>query len=443
MTTFCVTTLGCKVNHYESEAIIAALRSAGWTLAGGVSPVDIHIINTCTVTGKASMQSRQAIRQAARRHPAARVIVTGCYAQTAPHEIREIPGIQAVVGTSDKHRIPEMLLSTAGLAPGGAREMADTRKLKDIGDAGITVTGSRTRPFLKIQDGCDAFCTYCIVPYARGRSRSMAPEAVVAHVQRLQAAGHQEVVLTGIHLGLYGRDLAPPLDLASLVRRLLATTGIARIRLSSIEPGEISAALVEMAATSGRLCPHFHIPLQSGDDRILGRMHRPYSRKGFRELVLAIRDRMPDAAIGVDILIGFPGESPEAFEHTRALIEALPVTYLHVFPFSPRPGTPAADFPDPVAAGEIKRRCGIMRTLGQAKKAAFYSRFRGRRLRPLIESRRDPATGLLKGVSANYIPVLLTGPDHLQNRLVTARIDGLQGKSAVRGTIEYPEPSGP
>ncbi|MFO7497140.1 MAG: MiaB/RimO family radical SAM methylthiotransferase, partial [Desulfobacterales bacterium] len=298
MTTFCVTTLGCKVNHYESEAIIAALRSAGWTLAGGVSPVDIHIINTCTVTGKASMQSRQAIRQAARRHPAARVIVTGCYAQTAPHEIREIPGIQAVVGTSDKHRIPEMLLSAAGLAPGGAREMADTRKLKDIGDTGITVTGSRTRPFLKIQDGCDAFCTYCIVPYARGRSRSMAPEAVVAHVQRLQAAGHQEVVLTGIHLGLYGRDLAPPLDLASLVRRLLAATGIARIRLSSIEPGEISAALVEMAATSGRLCPHFHIPLQSGDDRILGRMHRPYSRKGFRELVLAIRDRMPDAAIG-------------------------------------------------------------------------------------------------------------------------------------------------
>ncbi|MFO7495039.1 MAG: radical SAM protein, partial [Desulfobacterales bacterium] len=249
--------------------------------------------------------------------------------------------------------------------------------------------------------------------------------------------------LTGIHLGLYGRDLAPPLDLPSLVRRLLAATGIARIRLSSIEPGEISAALVEMAATSGRVCPHFHIPLQSGDDRILGRMHRPYSRKGFRELVLAIRDRMPDAAIGVDILIGFPGESPEAFEHTRALIEALPVTYLHVFPFSPRPGTPAADFPDPVAAGEIKRRCGIMRTLGQAKKAAFYSRFRGRRLRPLIESRRDPATGLLKGVSANYIPVLLTGPDHLQNRLVTARIDGLQGKSAVRGTIEYPEPSGP
>lgn len=443
MTTFCVTTLGCKVNQYESEAIIAALRSAGWTLAGGASPVEIHIINTCTVTGKASMQSRQAIRRAARRHPDARVIVTGCYAQTAPQEIRKIPGIQAVVGTSDKHRIPEMLLSAAGPAPDNARGVADIRNLTDFGDPGITVTGSRTRPFLKIQDGCDAFCTYCIVPYARGRSRSMALENVVGHVQRLEAAGCHEVVLTGIHLGLYGRDLAPPLDLTSLVRRLLAATGIARIRLSSLEPGEITPALVDMAATSGRLCPHFHIPLQSGDDGILGHMHRPYRRRDFRELVLAIRDRMPDAAIGVDTLIGFPGESPGAFEHTLALIEALPVTYLHVFPFSPRPGTPAADLPDPVAAGEIKRRCDVMRTLGQAKKAAFLNRFSGRRLTPLIEGRRDPATGLLKGVSANYIPVVLAGPDHLQNRLVTVRIEGLQGKSAVRGTIEYPEPGGP
>ena len=443
MTTFCVTTLGCKVNQYESEAIITALRSAGWTLAMSVNPVDVHIINTCTVTGKASMQSRQAIRQAARRHPGSSVIVTGCYAQTAAHEIRKIPGIQAVVGTGDKHRIPEMLLSAAGLAPGGAQGAGEAHKFKGFGDAGITVTGIRTRPLLKIQDGCDAFCTYCIVPYARGRSRSMSPESVVAHVQRLEAAGHHEVVLTGIHIGLYGRDLAAPLDLAALVRRLLDATGIARIRLSSIEPGEISAALVEMAATSGRLCPHFHMPLQSGDHGILRRMHRPYSPKDFQALVLAIRDRMPDAAIGVDTLIGFPGESPEAFEHTRALIEALPVTYLHVFPFSPRPGTPAADFPDPVAAGELKRRCGIMRTLGQAKKAAFFSRFTGRRLTPLIESRRDPATGLLKGVSANYIPVLLAGPDHLQNRLVTARIDGLQGKNAVRGTVVNPEPSAP
>jgi threonylcarbamoyladenosine tRNA methylthiotransferase MtaB len=443
MTTFSVTTLGCKVNQYESEAIIEALRTAGWTLANGDSPVDIHIINTCTVTGKASMQSRQAIRQASRAHPGSRVIVTGCYAQTAPQEIRKIPGIHAVVGTEDKHRIPDMILSAPGLSLDGSDRVSDVRKLDRFGDAGITVTSKRTRPFLKIQDGCNAFCTYCIVPYARGRSRSMAPESVVAHVRRLEAAGHHEVVLTGIHLGLYGRDLAAPLDLAELVRRLLTATGIARIRLSSIEPRELTAELVEMTAASKRLCPHFHIPLQSGDDGILRRMHRPYSRTDFQKLVLSIRDRMPDAAIGVDTLIGFPGESPEAFENTRSLIEALPVTYLHVFPFSPRPGTPAADFPDPVAAVELKRRCSIMRALGQAKKAAFFSRFEGRTLTPLIESRRDPSTGLLKGVSANYIPVLMAGDDRLQNRLVNARIDRLQGQNAVRGTRLHPEPNAP
>lgn len=442
MTTFSVTTLGCKVNHYESEAIIAALCSAGWELAGGDSPVEIHIINTCTVTGKASLQSRQAIRRAARRHPGARVIVTGCYAQSAPQEIAKIAGVREVVGTGAKHRIPEMLLSTPGPVPGGALGTEAARRLTDFGEPEITVSGGRTRPFLKIQDGCDAFCTYCIVPHARGRSRSMRPENVVAHARRLEAAGYHEVVLTGIHLGLYGRDLSPPLDLTALVRRLLAETGIARIRLSSIEPGEITPALVEMAATSGRLCPHFHIPLQSGADDILRRMHRPYTRNDFRELVLAIRDRMPDAAIGVDTLIGFPGESPRAFEETRALIQALPVTYLHVFPFSPRPGTPAAGFPGRVAAGEIKRRCAVMRALGQAKKKAFFSRFSNRRLTPLIEIRRDPATGLLRGVSANYIPVLLAGPDRFQNRLVTVRIQGLQGPNAVTGTLAA-EPGAP
>jgi threonylcarbamoyladenosine tRNA methylthiotransferase MtaB len=434
MTTFCVTTLGCKVNHYETEAIIAALRRAGWELADDDRPAAIHIINTCTVTGRASLQSRQAIRRAARRHPGARVIVTGCYAQSAPGEIAKI-GVREIVGAGDKHRIPEMLLSATGPASGGALGADAARRLTDFGDPGITVTGGRSRPFLKIQDGCDAFCTYCIVPHARGRSRSMDPQSVVARVQRLEAAGYQEVVLTGIHLGLYGRDLSPPLDLTALVRRLLAATGMARIRLSSIEPGEITPALVEMAAASGRLCPHFHIPLQSGDDGILRRMRRPYSREDFRELVLAIRHRMPDAAIGVDTLIGFPGESPRAFEQTRALIQALPVTYLHVFPFSPRPGTPAAGFPDRVAAGEIKRRCSVMRALGQSKKTAFYNRFKGRRLTPLIEGRRDPATGLLRGVSANYIPVLLAGPDHLQNHLVTARIQGLQGPDAVSGSL--------
>ena len=442
MTTFSVTTLGCKVNHYESEAIIAALLSAGWELVDGDSPVDIHIINTCTVTGKASLQSRQAIRRAARRHPGARVIVTGCYAQSAPREIANIPGVREVVGTGAKHRIPQMLLSVAGPEPVSAVGADAAHRLADFDDPGIIVTGGRTRPFLKIQDGCDAFCTYCIIPHARGRSRSMLPESVVAHAQRLEAAGYHEVVLTGIHLGLYGRDLSPPVDLTALVRRLLSATGIARIRLSSIEPGEITPALVEMAATSGRLCPHFHIPLQSGADDILRRMHRPYNRNDFRELVLAIRDRMPDAAIGVDTLIGFPGESPRAFEQTHALIQALPVTYLHVFPFSPRPGTPAAGFPERVAAGDIKRRCGVMRALGQAKKTAFFSRFSGRRLTPLIEGRRDPATGLLRGVSANYIPVLLAGPDHLQNHLVTVRIHGLQGPSAVTGSLAA-EPGAP
>lgn len=446
-----VKTLGCKVNQCESEAIRNALvESDGGFTAGDGGRADVVIVNTCTVTAKAAMQSRQAVRRAVRAHPGARIVVTGCHAHTAGAELAAIDGVDLIVGNDHKHRIPEQLLGrrpeggtadvVAGLATADRTAAAPFAALPGL------PYGRRTRPFLKIQDGCNAFCTYCIVPHARGRSRSMSTDAVIGQVGQLARRGYREVVLTGIHIGRYGRDLVPATTLYDLLARIQAAGFIDRVRVSSIEPGELSDGIVGMAASDatlpGRLCPHFHIPLQSGDDTVLARMRRPYGADDFRQLVLRIVDRLPDAAIGVDTLIGFPGESPRAFEQTHALIQALPITYLHVFPFSPRPGTPAAGFPERVAAGDIKRRCGVMRALGQAKKTAFFSRFSGRRLTPLIEGRRDPATGLLRGVSANYIPVLLAGPDHLQNHLVTVRIHGLQGPSAVTGSLAA-EPGAP
>ncbi|MEW6673689.1 MAG: tRNA (N(6)-L-threonylcarbamoyladenosine(37)-C(2))-methylthiotransferase MtaB [Thermodesulfobacteriota bacterium] len=414
MKTFSITTLGCKVNQYESETIAEALKKSGWTCDPRTAGAEVCIVNTCAVTRKAAMQSRQAIRQAVKAHPGARILVTGCYAQTEPEALEKISGITSVVGHAAKCDIPDMLTA----APDGCHP-ATASFFKE---PALSAGDGRTRPFLKIQDGCDAFCSYCIVPYARGRSRSMPFENVIANIRRLSRAGFHETVLCGVHLGCYGQDLTPPAGLVEILRRVDSDALIDRVRISSIEPREISDEIIDLAAASERICHHFHIPLQSGDDLILKRMRRPYSRDFFRELVLKIRAAMPDAAIGVDVLIGFPGETETAFQNTFDLIQELPLTYLHVFPFSARRGTPADRFPDRVPAPVVKSRCRRVRQLGIAKKKAFYSRFLGRTLPVLIESRRD-VSGRLKGFSANYLPVCLNGGDDLKNTVVAVRID--------------------
>jgi threonylcarbamoyladenosine tRNA methylthiotransferase MtaB len=419
MSKFMITTLGCKVNQYESDAIATQLKSADWLQALKNEPSEICIINTCTVTQKASMQSRQAVRRAIRANPTARIVVTGCYAQTEPDAIREIKGVHYIVGNADKNAICEVIRSKKNPAPLRPLTLCrDIQPEQDMESVSDVVAGGRTRPFFKIQDGCDAFCTYCIVPYARGPSRSKPFESVLAGIQALSSSGYQEIVLTGIHLGNYGNDLIPKTCLGELLNRIDDLNLIPRVRLSSIEPLELTDDIIKRVAESNIFCRHFHIPLQSGDDRTLQKMGRPYAAEDFRQLITKIHDRLPDAAIGVDTLIGFPGETDTAFENTYALIEALPVAYLHVFPFSPRPGTPAAGYPDKVSPKVVKHRCERMRALGNAKKIDFYDQFIGQELEILIETSRHRPTGLLKGLSSNYIPILIDANDDQKNKLV-------------------------
>ncbi|MBT4365092.1 MAG: MiaB/RimO family radical SAM methylthiotransferase, partial [Desulfobacteraceae bacterium] len=292
-----------------------------------------------------------------------------------------------------------------------------------------------TRPFLKIQDGCNSFCTYCIVPYSRGRSRSMPLEEVLNNIKTLDKAGYKETVLTGIHLGCYGLDLTPETSLFKLLDRIDKSTTIERIRLSSIEPHELNNEIIELVAESDKICNHFHVPLQSGSDNILKRMNRPYTSNKFREMILKISKSIPDAAIGVDTLIGFPGETEKEFENTFSLIKELPVTYLHVFPFSPRKGTPAEKYSDRVDTRVVKARCKKMRELGIKKKRAFCEESIGKTHKVLLEEKRDDKTGLLKGITSNYISVLSDGPDCFKNTITDISIDRLIDNNSVSGTI--------
>lgn len=429
-----VITLGCKVNQCESESLCGELMDRGWRPSSSTEAPDLCVINTCTVTQKASMQSRQAIRRAIRENPGAIIVATGCYAQSEPQALQKIDGLDYIIANSDKHRISEILNRAAGShAEHPAIIHQDIRLEKGMRHCGIPAVGSRTRPFIKIQDGCDNFCTYCIVPYTRGPSRSLPMDAVLAELAGLPPERAGEIVLTGIHLGKYGLDLDPPVSLLSLLRRIHESTAIGRIRLSSIEPHEFTDELLHFAADSPRICPHFHIPLQSGDASILKKMNRPYDPALFTALIRKIHNAIPDVSIGVDVMTGFPGETDEAFDNTFQLIDKLPIAYLHAFPFSPRAGTPASQFPGQVDAAVVKIRRNRLLALGMQKKAAFYRQLIGKTLGVMTENRRDPATGLLTGVSGNYVRVLFAGDDSLKNRLLPCRIIKALDKQSVLG----------
>jgi threonylcarbamoyladenosine tRNA methylthiotransferase MtaB len=423
-----VTTLGCKVNQYESAGMAETLRDNGYRLVPFNEAADIYIINTCTVTGKADYQSRQLIRRAVRKNPRAAVLATGCYAQRAPEEIARIPGVTLVAGNVEKMHILSLLRSMA--------EGREKTLCSDISRAGGFSTPEakffpeRTRALLKIQDGCDAYCSYCIVPYVRGRSRSLSVKEALERIAALDKAGYREAVLTGIHLGAYGRDLNPAADLLAILRQVEEKRLISRLRLSSLEPREISGDLLSLMKDATVLCRHFHIPLQSGDDGILQRMGRNYDRAFFKELVEDILSCLPDAGIGVDVMAGFPGEGEKEFAGTMQLIEELPVAYLHVFPYSPRPGTKAALLPAHASAADIKKRSGALRRLGREKRKAFAGRFLGKELTVLLEEGKDKASGWMQGFSENYIPVAVRDgkPFHVNHIVRVIAEDVKDGK---------------
>jgi threonylcarbamoyladenosine tRNA methylthiotransferase MtaB len=404
-----IATLGCKVNQYDTELIREEMGRLGFEEVPFSQTADVYIVNTCTVTGRSDYQSRQLMRRAHRLNPKAVVVATGCYADVFPHVVGEVEGVSAVLGNQAKR---EVAFLVSHLMAGG-KPFVRVPPVGDgpLGDRPIEKFSHHCRAFLKIQDGCNAACTYCIVPRARGRSRSLLPTEVLERLTRLKTKGYQEVVLTGVHLGSYGLDLSPPTSLAGLIRLAEKTPDLPpRLRLSSVEPTDFDQSLLVAIESSSRICPHLHIPLQSGDDLILSRMGRGYTREAFESLIDAIRGKVPTVCIGLDVIGGFPGEEEAHFRNTIDLIEGLPVAYLHVFPFSPRPGTAAFDLPQRARGDVIRRRCMILRELGQKKREAFYRRFLYRKVRVLEERTTTDSDGRCKGVSRNYIPVW-TEPD--------------------------------
>jgi len=438
VTTVAIATLGCKVNQFESEAMMASLEQRGYHLVPFEEGADITIINTCTVTHRADFQSRQMARRAFRSNPNSLIIVTGCYPQVEPEAMIRIEGVKYVLGNREKHRIPDLLpLMQKGELP--KVQVADIQEERLFSDIPLPSFHCHTRAFLKIQDGCDAHCSYCIVPFARGRSRSLPPERVIEHLRALKKREYKEVVLTGIHIGSYGFDLTPSTSLEKLLRQLEKEEIPDRIRLSSIEPSDFSEDLISLLSQSKKVCPHLHIPIQSGDDEILKMMNRGYDRSFLSNLIHELHQSIPMLCMGADVMVGFPGETEEKFESTYGLIESLSLSYLHVFPFSRRKGTPASQLPEQVDEGKIKKRAERLRELGKQKRQTFYRQFLNQELSVLVEGRKEKENGRWKGLSRNYIPVFLAdeggwvGNPNWINQEWTVKVTEIKEKGVVGG----------
>ncbi len=417
---FHIQNFGCRAAQADGAALESVLQRRGLEACPDASDADVVIVNTCTVTSEADQDARQAVRRIHRLNPAARILVTGCYAQRAPEEAAALPGVAWVVGNSHKAGIPELLEE-----PGpeealyhGQIQVGDIFAEQRFLSAPVEdASGDRTRPNLKIQDGCNNRCSFCIIPFVRGRSRSAPAEDVVAQVRRL-AVKYREVVLSGINLGRWGREAGGKLRLVDLLRRLLDETPVERLRLSSVEPMDWSDDLLGLVAESPRLAKHVHAPLQSGSDAVLRRMHRKYRPRHYSDRIQKARRLMPDAAIGADVMVGFPGETDAEFEETRRFIAEHPFTYLHVFTYSARPGTPAAGRPDQIPMPVRKERNRILRELAAAKNREFRAGFLGRSLS--VVTLEQPGTAL----SSNYLKVELATP-RPPNILMEVPIGGL------------------
>jgi threonylcarbamoyladenosine tRNA methylthiotransferase MtaB len=435
MTTFHIEQFGCRATQADAAAIERQLLERGFAPSAQAAEADVVVINTCTVTANADSQARQAIRHFHAENPQARIIVTGCYAQRAPEELAQIAGVSWVVGNSHKLEIaglvnhdsslcagtPELLLAIAPakILTGNIFEQTEVLVAPVLGGE-----GDHTRPILKIQDGCNNRCSYCVIPFVRGKSRSLPPAQVIAEIAKLTAAGFQEIVLSGINLGSYGRDLAPRVELLDLVRRILDETPLARLRLSSIEPQDVTQDLVDFVAGTDRIARHFHIPLQSASDRILAAMHRWYRAAHYARKVELIRGTIPAAAVGADVITGFPGETEEDHRATMEFIETLPFSYLHVFSFSKRPGTAAESLAGEVSPRVIKRRSRELRAVAEKKKAEFRVSQVGSTLRVLTlrEQGEDSAGPWTAALSENYLQLRVPG-HHSRNLFVDVRLE--------------------
>ncbi|MFN0150805.1 MAG: tRNA (N(6)-L-threonylcarbamoyladenosine(37)-C(2))-methylthiotransferase MtaB [bacterium] len=422
-------TFGCKINQYESQGMGEALVRAGHTLALEDEGADVHLINSCTVTESSDAQCRLLIRRVTRANPGARIVVTGCYAEREPEAVAALPGVTRVVAHAEKGRIAEHVAAALRGAQAQERDGVAARRIgagaisarkgAAFDETPVTFFARRTRATLKVQDGCDKQCGFCIIPQVRGASRSRSAEQVVAEAERFIAAGYLEIVLAGIHLGSW-RDPSGNGRLEDLVECLLQLPGLARLRISSLEPQHLTERLLALT-DSPRLLPFFHLPLQSGDEGVLRRMRRGYTAALYSARVEALAARAPETGIGADIIVGYPGEDDAAFERGYRFVDALPLSHLHVFSFSSRPGTHAATLEGAVSRDAIRERSARMHELAERKAAAFRARFSGSRAQVLVERKRTRA-GRLTGLTENYIRVEMLGRGDLANRIVTATL---------------------
>jgi threonylcarbamoyladenosine tRNA methylthiotransferase MtaB len=418
---FFVQNFGCRATQADGAGLESLLAAKGLAAAEERAAADLVVLNTCTVTTSADEDVRHTVRRVHRENPSARILVTGCYAQRAPEELAALPGVEWVVGNSHKTQIADIITA----APyHGNIHVGDIFAQHDFLSAPVEdAAADRTRPNLKIQDGCNNRCSFCIIPFVRGRSRSMPADRVVEEVRSLDRR-YREIVLSGINLGRWGREPGSHVRLAGLVRRLLDETGVERLRLSSVEPMDFSDDLLGLVAESPRIAKHFHAPLQSGCDRTLRRMHRKYRPRHYADRILRARALAPDAAIGADVMVGFPGESDADFEESRRFIDSLPFTYLHVFTYSERPGTPAAADPDQVPMPVRKERNRILRDLAAAKNLRFRESMVGRKLSAVTLHEAGAA------LTSNYLKVELSRPREA-NRLLDVEI-GSVSESGLR-----------
>ena len=464
MPAFFVENFGCRATQADGAALERQFEERGLTRAASPSQASVVILNTCTVTNGADQDARAAIRRVRRQNPGARIVVTGCYAQRAPEEIAALPGVDLVVGNSHKHQLAEIAIPNLGVQGSASAfvslgQLTENRELTTENSVFVSdifahtelvaapvfdAANERTRPNLKIQDGCDNRCSFCVIPYVRGQSRSLAPGRILAEVNTLVNAGYREVVVSGINLGRWGRDLvgtaaigcpgerSSPLSLVGIIRSILTETTLEKLRISSVEPMDWTEDLIALVATSPRIAKHAHVPMQSGSDAVLRRMHRKYRPWHYREKIEKIRAAMPTAAIGADVMVAFPGETDAEFDCTRKMIEELPFTYLHVFTYSARPGTPAAVMPKQVPVHVARERNRVLRELAAKKKLVFMRSFVGKTVEAITLNvvGSDSCGEFTEALTDNYLKLRLRGR-HESNHWQNVRVEDVVGGSLV------------
>jgi threonylcarbamoyladenosine tRNA methylthiotransferase MtaB len=433
--TVALETLGCKLNQYETAGISDQFERKGLRVVPFAEAADVYVINTCTVTDRTDKVGRQLIRRAQRQNPEATIVVTGCYVQYNPREAAAVPGVHLVVGNADKDRIVDLLDQDWDASEGPVVEVHELAKSDPFVSFPMTRFPGYTRGFVKIQDGCDLRCSFCAIRIARGPSRSEQPGRVLEHAERLIEAGFEEIVLTGVHLVDYGRDLMPRTTLATLLEQIVALPGLGRVRLSSLEPLGVTDALVDVLTGSEKICHYLHLALQSGSDAVLRRMRRRYTTKFYSSVVERCLAADPDYCIAADVMVGFPGETEAEHRESLQFVRDVGLSHLHVFSYSRREGTVAASMPDQVPPAVRARRSAEMRALHEELKAGFHARALGRSFEALVLEDRDEASGRQRSLTGHYVEVLVEAVPADVGRLVRVRAEQLDGQH-VLGRIE-------